>query len=123
MPYYRSGDGEQGEYELEGYWMGRDRAVLVKTTSRGQYVRPVEPAGLVTFLEAARLLRRDGKPVSRVAIYNWAEEGKLRWQKIQPPPRREALKVIRLSELRKFAERYGFECRPAHRSFFPPNER
>lgn len=123
MPYYRSGDGEQGEYELEGYWMDRNHAVLVKATSRGRYHRTVEAAGLVTFLEAARLLRRDGKAVSRVAIYNWAEEGKLRWHKIHPRPELEAVKVIRLSELRKFAERYGFECRPAPRSFFPPNER
>lgn len=123
MAYYRSGDGEPGEYELEGYWMSRGRAVLVKATSRGRYVRTVEAAGLVTFLEAARLLRRDGKPVSRVAIYNWAEEGKLRWEKIHPRPELEAVKVIRLSALRKFAERYGFECRPAPRSFFPPNER
>ena len=72
MSYYRSGDGEQGENELEGYWMGRDQAVLVKMTSRGRYARTVEPAGLVTFLEAARLICRDGRPVSRMAVYNWA---------------------------------------------------
>lgn len=123
MAYYRSGDGKPGKYELEGYWMGRDRALLVRTTSRGQYKSTVEASGLVTFLEAARLIRRNGDPVSRVAIYNWAKEGKIRWQKIHPRPDLQAVFVIRLSELRKFAERYGFECRPAPRSFFPPNER
>ncbi|MBI2408229.1 MAG: hypothetical protein HYV19_08030 [Gemmatimonadetes bacterium] len=123
MAYYRSGDGKQGEYELEGYWMDRENALLVKETARGRYHRAVEAAGLVTFQEAATLIQRGGKPVSRMAIYNWAKEGKIRWEKVHPRPELEAVKVIRLSELRKFAERYGFECRPVPRGFFPPKER
>ena len=83
----------------------------------------VPASGLVTFLRLLGCFGETGTPVSRVSIYNWAREGKIRWDRIKPRPDLEAVKVIRLSELRKFAERYGFECRPAPRSFFPPNER
>jgi len=119
MPYYRSGDGEQGRYELEGFWVDRDNALLVKRTARGRYHRTIESSGLVTFQEAAALIRRDGEPVSRMAIYNWAEQRKFRWERIQPRPGLEAVKVIRLSELRKFAERNGFECRPRSTQLLP----
>jgi hypothetical protein len=106
---------------LSGYWLPNKGAVLIKTRASGVYRRKVEPAGLVTFIEAAALLRRYGKPVTRVAVYQWAKAGKFRYSTVKQRPDVRPVAVIRLTELRRFAERNGFECLPL--SSVPPSER
>jgi hypothetical protein len=106
---------------LRGYWLPNKGAILVKTQANGIYRKTVEPAGFVTFIEAAALLRRNGHPVTRIAVYQWAKQGKIRYQMVRQRQGVRAVAAIRLSELRKFAERNGFECLPI--SAVPPNER
>ena len=106
---------------LRGYWLMNKGAILVKIQANGIYRKTVPPAGLVTFIEAAALLRRNGQPVTRIAVYQWAKQRKIRYQMVRQRPGVRAVAAIRLSELRKFAERNGFECLPI--SAVPPNER
>lgn len=112
--------GEERQ-DLSGYWLPDKGAILVKTRANGIYRKKVPPAGLVTFIEAAALLRRLGKPVTRIAVYQWAKLGKIRYQLVKQRPDVRPVAVIRLSVLRKFAEQNGFECLP--QSAVPPNER
>ena len=114
---------ELGEEQpaLRGYWLLDKGAILVKTQANGIYRKTVQPAGLVTFIEAAALLRRNGQPVTRIAIYQWAKLGKIRYQMVRQRPGVRPVAAIRLSELRKFAERNGFECLPI--DAVPPSER
>ena len=107
--------------ELIGYWLPKGGAVLVKTRGSAKYRRDVPRNGLVTFIEAAALLRRRGKPVSRIAVYEWAKNGKLRYEHITPRPGVRQVALIRISTLRKFGERNGFELLPLEIS--PPDER
>lgn len=106
---------------LRGYWLLNKGAILVKTQANGIYRKTVQPVGLVTFIEAAALLRRKGQPVTRIAVYQWAKVGKIRYQMVRQRPGVRPVAAIRLSELRKFAERNGFECLPI--SVVPPSER
>lgn len=106
---------------FSGYWLPNKGAILRKVRANGVYRKKVEPAGLVTFIEAATLIRRSGQPVTRIAIYQWAKAGKIRYQMVRPRPEVRPVAVIRLSELRKFAERNGFECLPL--DAVPPSER
>jgi hypothetical protein len=106
---------------LRGYWLPNKGAILVKIQANGTYRKTVQPAGLVTFIEAAALLRRNGQPVTRIAVYQWAKQGKIRYQMVRQRPGVRPVAAIRLSKLREFAELNGFECLPI--SAVPPNER
>lgn len=111
---------EEPEF-FSGYWLPDKSAILRKIRANGVYRKKVEPAGLVTFIEAATLIRRSGQPVTRIAIYQWAKARKIPSEMVRPRPGVRPVAVIRLSELRKFAERNGFECLP--QSAVPPDER
>ncbi len=115
MAYYYDPIHDSPPRELRGFWTPNKGAVLVKIVHGRERRRVVEPAGLVTFQEAAALIRRNGKPVSREAIYLWAKAGKFRVAHQPPKQGTRTVAVIRLSELRKFAERNGFECLPSGR--------
>lgn len=119
MDYVRTEDVD--ESGLTGYWTPDKGVVLVKMRAGLRYSRKVTRHGLVTFIEAAALIQRRGRPVSRIAIYQWAKAGKIPFEKISPRPGREKINVVRLSVLRKFAERWGFEC--LNESDVPPSAR
>src|SRR5687767_8406302 len=100
---------EDYEPEYYGYWLPNGGAVLVKTRAGLVYRKVVEPRGLVTFLEAAALLKRLGTPVSRIAVYQWAKNGKIPFERIRLKPDVRPVAMIRLSVLRKFGKQNDFE--------------
>lgn len=120
MAYYYDPTHDDPGPKLFGFWTRNAGAVLVKKSAGRERRRNVEPSGLVTFIEAAALIRRKGKPVSRVAIYQWAKAGKFRFAHVQPRPDVRPVAVIRLSELRKFADKHELECLVRNS---PPRER
>ena len=68
-------------------------------TNRGAtHSRVVGPEGCVSLIQASRMLQ---PPVSRVAVFKWIEKGKLRATMV------EGRYLITLTDLRRFAEKYG----------------
>jgi hypothetical protein len=73
--------------------------VLVITRYGLTYHRAVPSHGLVTQAEAAAILR---PVVSRVAVFKWVKDGKLKDDKVN------GVSMIRLSRLREFAAKHGY---------------
>lgn len=93
MAYYRP-DGIEAYRRADGGF-----SLLV--TRRGRtYQRDVEPDDFVTQIEAAAIVRPQ---VSRVAVFKWVKSGKLKDDQV------DGVSMIRLSRLRKFAAKHGYE--------------
>lgn len=96
-----------------GRWLAFGMAEFVVIRFGARYTRQVPAHGLVTFAEAATLIRKNGRPVSRQTVYNLAAAGKLRFVNARLyPGSNKSVQVVKLSELRKFVERHGFDPVP-----------
>jgi hypothetical protein len=98
MGYYRSDS-------IESYSTDDGGFVLLVTKRGRLYERRIEPHGFVTQIEAATILR---PRVSRVAVYQWIKSGKLKDDIV------DGVSMIRLSRLRKFAAKHGYEFAPPY---------
>lgn len=119
MPYvpgYTPDPEEPPKPSLVGFLTRDNGAVLYATRYGRRFKRDVAPNGLVSFAEAAALVHRqdpqsgEWKPVTRLAVYQWANAGKLTTRRAREPGG-SVIMHVRLSELREFAELRGFKFR------------
>ena len=92
----------QPQKNLTAEWLSSGGAVLILRYRGRDWKRRLSPNDLVTVIEAAALLN-----VSRTALYQWIEQGRIRCSR-SPSPKGRASKVIRLSDLRQFGLDNGF---------------
>lgn len=93
-------------------WKPNGGAEFIVVRFGARYSRAVPSHGVVTFTEASTLLRRGGRAVTRQTVYNLVAAGKLRAVQVRPYPGAEPIAAVRLSELRKFVERNGYDPVP-----------
>lgn len=122
MPYvdgYTPGPAPEPAPALVGLMHGDGGATMIATRNGRRYYKEVPPNGVVTFQEAAALLHRPNpstgelRPVTRVAVYQWAEAGKIKSILARRRANTRPVACVRLSELRRFAAAHGFTFRPA----------
>lgn len=120
MPYvdgYTPEPAPEREPALIGLMHADGGALMIAKRYGRKFYKDVPPNGVVTFAEAAALLhRRDPetgelRPVTRLAVYQWAEAGKIKSIQARRRSNTRPVACVRLSELRRFAAARGFTFR------------